>query len=104
MEYYNLKIHDFVDFNIDGKKIPVKLQKELKPVNFSGILPVVLRTGAIDHRIGFLKTVRIGRDQIFGDIQFEIDGQLEFEPMLDEGKVTGIMPTKLVLKKENPSG
>jgi hypothetical protein len=106
MEYYNLKIHDFAEFKIDDKVITVKMQKNdlANKAVFSGqLIPVVLRTGAVDHRIGFLRAARAGRDQVFGDIQFELSGQLEFDPVLVDDKLTGIVPTKLVLKKENPS-
>ena len=82
------------------KKAPAKAVKTLQGTELHG-LPVVLRVGAVDYKLGMIHQVRKGRDEMFGDIILEIEGHLEFEPVQGEGgKITGVKPIKFVYLKE----
>ena len=90
----------FKDHKVNGVVIPAKAVETLEASELSG-LPVVIRVGAVDQRIGTIHRARKGRVEMFGDLVLAIEGFLEFEAVEDaEGKVSGIKPVKFVYQKE----
>jgi len=103
MEYYNVSLFKFMERKVDKQTIPVAVQHSVSPAEFP-MLPVVLKVGAVHHRLGFVNEVRIGREEVFGDLRFELTGRLEFEVIQNEkGEPTSIKPTRYVFERENPS-
>lgn len=83
--------------------VSIAVQKEMKSSDFP-FLPVVLKIDDVEHRIGFINEARLGRDDVFGDIRFELSGELEFEVVKDDkNKPSSIKPVKFVFQRENPS-
>jgi len=103
MEYFNVTLHDFKERKIDKQTLSIKIQKTMDSTEFS-FLPVVLKIGAAHHRLGFVNAARIGRDQVLGDLRFELTGHLEFEVIQNErGEPTSIKPTRFVFEREPSS-
>jgi hypothetical protein len=103
LEFPNVKLFDYADKKIDGKKVSVALQKEVTDNAFHG-LPIKFKVGKVSYTLGFVSKVRAGRDNIFGDIILELNGDVEYELELDEkGELTGIRPTAFILDKEPSS-
>lgn len=76
--------------------IPLEFFKQLTSEDLNDT-PIVLRRGAIDHTLGTLSRIRIGKNTIYGEVELGIEGHLEFEPVLDEDeKITGIKIKKFV--------
>lgn len=100
IEQLNVRLVQFKDHKVKGGVIPAKAVETLEASELSG-LPVVLRVGAVDFRLGMIHRARKGRVEMFGDLVLEIEGSLEFEPIEDaEGKITGVKPVKFVYLKE----
>lgn len=103
LEFFNVKLLDYKDKKIDGKKVSVTLQKEVTEKAFHG-LPIKFKVGKVSYNLGFVSRARAGRDNIFGDIILELDGDIEYELELDEdGKLVAIKPVAFVLDKEPSS-
>lgn len=82
-----------IDYNVSLINFLEKPEaKNLEEVDVHGV-PVVLRRGAIDIKIGIISSVRKGRDEMFGEVVLEIAGTMEYDP--ETGK-----PTKFVYRKE----
>jgi hypothetical protein len=95
MEYRNVELFRFEE----KKNLPISAQKNANQNEFPWV-PVVLRTGAVDHKLGFINAARIGRDQILGDIRFELEGELEIEIVRNEDdEPVSIKPLKFVFKR-----
>lgn len=100
IEQLNISLIQFRDHKVNGVVIPAKAVGTLEGVELTA-LPVVLRVGAVDYRIGMIHRARKGRVEIFGDLVLEIEGALEFEPVKDaEDKISGIKPVKFVYQRE----
>lgn len=81
-------------------KAPGKAVKNVAETAMVG-LPVVLRQGAVDIKLGKIHRIRKGRDEMFADLILNLEGHLEFEPVKDEdGAITEIKPIKFVYQKE----
>lgn len=79
--------------------IPLKFFKQLTAADLEDT-PIVLRRGAVNIALGKLSRIRIGKNTIYGEVALEIEGHLEFEPVLDEDeKITGIKINKFVYVK-----
>jgi len=76
---------------VDGRPLLVKdfSQDDLRD------LPVVLKCGAISYEIGYVSRVRIGREEIYGDLILKLTGSLKFENILnEENEIIGTRPLK----------
>ena len=80
--HYNVPLINFFD-NPEARKL------ESSDVT---ALPAVFRVGAIDYKLGVILAVRKGRDEMFGEVAFELEGSMEFD---EEGNAV-----KFVYKKE----
>lgn len=99
LEVINFSLVQFKDQEIDGEEISAKMMKAIEDKALH--VPVVLRVGAVDYKLGSVHRVRRGREQILGDLAVNMEGHLEFEVIRNEsGKVTGVKPKKLVYLKE----
>lgn len=99
IEQNNISIIQFKDHTVNGVVIPAKAVETLEASELSG-LPVVLRRGAVDLKLGMIHRARKGRIEMFGDLVLEIEAFLEFEAVKDaEGKITGVKPVKFVYLK-----
>lgn len=98
----NIPLIKYEDRTIDGYPMSAQEMRKLfqnmrKPYS----IPVVFRVGAVDQIIGTIREIRGGRDEAFADLVLTINGELEFEPVLDEDKKKiGAYPSKFVYKKE----
>lgn len=100
IEQLNISLVQFRDHKVNGVVVPAKAVGTLEASELSG-LPVVLRRGAVDIKLGMIHRARKGRVEMFGDLVLEIEASLEFEVVKDaEGKITGVKPIKLVYLKE----
>lgn len=79
--HYNVPLINFFD-NPEARKL------ESSDVT---ALPAVFRVGKVDYKLGVILQVRKGRDEMFGEVAFELESSMEFD---EEGK-----PVKLVYKK-----
>ena len=96
-----LEVVDLVlaQFEKDGEEIPAKMMKAIDNKEF--FVPVVLRVGAVDYKIGDMIRVRRGRGSIFGDLTLNIIEHLELDVDRSEsGEVTGVKPKKFVYVRE----
>lgn len=99
MEQYNIPLVTFESRDVDGHNLSAKAMKALLQERRS--IPVVLRVGAVDFKIGSIYKIRVGRDIAFGDALLELTGELEFKAITDDdGTLTGFEPSKYVYKKE----
>lgn len=99
IEQLNISLVQFKEHKVNGVVIPAKAVGTLEASELSG-LPVVLRVGAIDLKIGMIHRARKGRIEMFGDLVLELEASLKFEAVEDaEGKITGIKPIKFVYQK-----
>lgn len=99
IEQLNIRLVQFKDHKVNGVVIPAKAVETLEASELSG-LPVVIRVGAVDQKIGMIHRARKGRLEMFGDLVLELEASLEFEAVEDaEGKVSGIKPVKFVYQK-----
>lgn len=101
IEQLNIRLLQFRDHKVNGVVIPAKAVGTLEGSELSG-LPVVIRVGAVDYRIGMIHRARKGRLEMFGDLALEIEGFLEIEPVKDaeDNKIIGVKPVKFVYQKE----
>ncbi len=100
IELGNVPIITIKDYKVKGGTVPAKAVKNVPGSEFAA-LPVVIKLGAVNMKIGMVHRVRIGRNQIFGDLVLSIDGELEFEPVVDgDGNITSIKPIRYVYKRE----
>lgn len=100
IEQLNISLIQFRDHKVNGVVIPAKAVGTLEGTELTA-LPVVIRVGAVDLRIGTIHRARKGRVEMFGDLVLEIEGVLEFEPVKDVGgKISSIKPVKFVYQKE----
>ncbi len=98
LEVTNFSLVQFKDQRIEDEKIPLKMMKTIDDKEL--YVPVVLRIGAIDYRLGSVQRVRRGREEIFGDLSLEMTASLEYELLRSEkGKVIGIKPKKVVYQR-----
>lgn len=93
----NISLITFEPREVDGFKLSaIEMKNLMKEARDQG-LPVVLRVGAIDYKIGSINTIRVGRDEAFGDADITLKGELELEPIYDdEKKVIDVKPGKYV--------
>ena len=76
---------------VDGRPLLIKdlNQEDLRD------LPVVLKCGAINYEIGYVSSVRMGREEIYGDLILKLTGSLKFENILnEENEIIGTRPLK----------
>ena len=98
LEVINFSLVRFKDQEIDGEEISMRMMKALDDKELH--VPVVLRVGAVDFKLGSVHRVRRGREQIFGDLSLNIEGILEYEVLRSEdGKVIGVKPKKVVYRR-----
>lgn len=76
-------------------QIPFEIFKQLTPDELNDI-PVVLRRGAVDIKMGTISKVRMGASTIYGEVRLGIKGHLEFEPIKKEHKIIGVKVKKFV--------
>lgn len=70
------------------------LIKDLNQDDFRD-LPVVLKCGAVNYEIGYISRVRMGREDIYGDLILKLSGSLKLENVLnEEDKIIGTRPVK----------
>ncbi len=95
LEVINFSLVQFKDREIEEEKISAKMMKAIDDKEL--FIPVVLRVGAIDYKLGEVHRVRRGREEIFGDLALNIEGHLEYKILrADNGKVIGVKPKKVV--------
>jgi len=76
---------------VDGSPISIK---DLNPDDFRD-LPVVLKCGAIDYEIGYVSRVRVGREEIYGDMILKLTGSLKLESIRnEEDEIIDIRPVE----------
>ena len=76
---------------VDGSPISIK---DLNPDDFQ-YLPVVLKCGAVNYEIGHVSRVRMGREEIYGDLTLKLTGSLKLESVRnEEDKIIGIRPVE----------
>ncbi len=93
----NLSLITFEPRTVDGFKLSAIEIKNLMNEAREQSLPVVFRVGAVDYRIGSINTIRIGRDEAFGDADITLKGKLELEPIYDdEENIIDVKPGKYV--------
>lgn len=99
LEVINFSLVQLKDQEIDGEEISAKMMKRAfddKELH----VPVVLRVGAVDYKLGSVHRVRRGREEIFGDLSLNMEGVLEYELLRNEGgKVIGVKPKKVVYRR-----
>ena len=82
---------DMPSITVDGKPL---LIKDFSQDDFRD-LPVVLKCGAINYEIGYVSRVRIGREEIYGDLILKLTGSLKLENVLnEENEIIGTKPLK----------
>ena len=77
--------------NVDGRTLLIKdiNQDDLRD------LPVVLKCGAVNYEIGCISRVRVGREEIYGDLILALTGSLKFENIRnEENEIIGTKPVK----------
>lgn len=93
----NISLITFEPRDIDGFKLTTALMKAMIEEARKHSIPVVLRVGAIDYKMGSIDRIRPGRDEVFADVDLTLKGELELEPIYnDNKKVIGAKPTKYV--------
>jgi len=98
LEVINFSLVQFKDQEVEEEEISARMMKTIEDKDL--FIPVVLRVGAVDYKLGSVHRVRRGREEVFGDLTLNIEGHLEYEVLRSEdGKVTGVKPTKVVYLK-----
>jgi len=76
---------------VDG--VPISI-KDFNQDDFRD-LPVVLKCGAVDYEIGYVSRVRMGREEIYGDMILKLTGSLKLESIRnEEDEIIGTKPAK----------
>lgn len=76
---------------VDGSSI---LISDLNQDDFRDV-PVVLKCGAVNYEIGYISRVRVGREEIYGDLILRLTGSLKLENIRnEEDEIIGTKPVK----------
>lgn len=103
IEKENQSLLEFKDTNIRGTVLSGEyLKANLKEKDFLRV-PVKLKVGKVKYRIGAIQKARKGREEVFGDIVFELEGELKLNILRDGKKVIGVEPEEFLFEQSNPS-
>jgi len=76
---------------VDGNPISIK---DLNQDDFRD-LPVVLKCGAVNYEIGYVSRVRMGREEVYGDLILKLTGSLKLESIRnEENEIIGTRPVQ----------
>ena len=99
LDVVNVSLAWLKDQKIEDEDVSMRMMKSITDKEY--LVPVVLRRGAVDIKIGSVYRVRRGREEIFGDLTLDLVGSLELEVIRAENdKVVGANPKKWVYVKE----
>jgi len=88
---FKSKDGDTPSVTFEGGSITIK---DLNQDDFRD-LPVILKCGAIDYEIGYISRVRVGREEIYGDLILNLNGSLKLESIHnEENKIIGTKPVR----------
>lgn len=99
LEVVDISLVQFKDREFEEEMVSAKMMKAVDDKDL--YVPVVIRVGAVDYKIGAMIRVRRGREEIFGDLTLDIVGSLEWEVIRSEsGEIIEVKPKKWVYVKE----
>jgi len=73
IELQNVELLAFEDMVIDGREVP---REDVAEIDINQDIPIQLRVGAVNFRIGIINLLRKGFSGLNGDLKLQIQGEL----------------------------